>query len=84
MLKIEISINDPILAAIFGGVLGGFSTGFYLNLGGCVGGLDILGIVIKKRYEIPIGIVFNFVSSFSAILLFIKYFLYFSYPYPSP
>ena len=37
----EISINDPMLAAIFGGVLAGFSTGFYLNLGGSVGGIDI-------------------------------------------
>jgi len=60
----EISINDPMLAAIFGGVLTGFSTGFYLNLGGSVGGLDILGYVIKKRYEIPIGSVFNMVNFF--------------------
>ena len=61
---IEISIVDPMLAAIFGGVLAGFSTGFYLNLGGSVGGLDILGSVIKKRYEIPIGTVFNLVNFF--------------------
>ena len=70
---VEISINDPMLAAIFGGVLAGFSTGFYLNLGGSVGGLDILGIVIKKRYEIPIGIVFNIVNFlvlFSNAILF--------------
>jgi len=59
---VEISINDPMLAAIFGGVLAGFSTGFYLNLGGSVGGLDILGMVIKKGYEIPIGTVFNLVN----------------------
>ncbi len=61
---VRISINDPMLAAIFGGVLAGVSTGFYLNLGGSVGGLDILGIVIKKRYEIPIGSVFNMVNFF--------------------
>jgi len=69
----EISINDPMLAAIFGGVLAGFSTGFYLNLGGSVGGLDILGFVIKKRYEIPIGTVFNlvnFIVIFSNAILF--------------
>jgi len=64
---VKISISDPILAAIFGGVLAGFSTGFYLNLGGSVGGLDILGSVIKKRFEIPIGTVFNLVN-FSVIL----------------
>jgi len=64
---VKISISDPMLAAIFGGVLAGFSTGFYLNLGGSVGGLDILGSVIKKRFEIPIGTVFNLVN-FSVIL----------------
>ena len=55
---VEISINDPMLAAIFGGVLAGFGTGFYLRLGGSVGGLDIVGTVIKKRFAIPIGTVF--------------------------
>ena len=59
---IEISINDPMLAAIFAGVLSGFTAGFYLRLGGSVGGLDIIGTVIKKRYEIPIGTVFNIVN----------------------
>ena len=59
---IEISINDPMLASIFAGVLSGFTSGFYLRLGGSVGGLDIIGTVIKKRYEIPIGTVFNMVN----------------------
>lgn len=59
---LEIAINDPMLAAIFGGVLAGFSTGLYLSLGGSVGGLDIIGTVIKKRFAIPIGTVFNMVN----------------------
>ena len=59
---ILISINDPMLSAIFGGVIAGFTTGLYLNLGGSVGGLDIIGTVIKKRLAIPIGTVFNMVN----------------------
>ena len=59
---ILISISDPMLSAIFGGVIAGFTTGFYLNLGGSVGGLDIIGTVIKKRLAIPIGTVFNMVN----------------------
>ena len=59
---VEISIKDPMLAAIFGGVLAGFGTGFYLRLGGSVGGLDIIGTVIKKRFAIPIGTVFNLIN----------------------
>jgi uncharacterized membrane-anchored protein YitT (DUF2179 family) len=57
-----IPIEDPMIAAIFGGVLSGFSTGLYLRLGGSVGGLDILGTVLKKRFEIPIGYLFNAVN----------------------
>ena len=61
---VEISVKDPMLAAIFGGALSGFTTGFYLRLGGSVGGLDILGTVMKKRFAVPIGTVFNLVNFF--------------------
>ena len=69
----EIAIKDPMMAAIFGGVLAGFSTGFYLNLGGSVGGLDIVGTVIKKRLAIPIGTVFNMVNF---VVIFSNAYLY--------
>ena len=51
-----------MLAAIFGGAIAGISTGLYMSLGGSVGGLDIIGTVIKKRLSIPIGTVFNIVN----------------------
>ncbi len=70
---VEISINDPMLAAIFGGVLAGFGTGFYLRLGGSVGGLDIVATVIKKRFAIPIGTVFNLVN---IVVIFSNAYLY--------
>ena len=57
-----IPLEDPMISAIFGGVLAGFTTGFYLRLGGSVGGLDILGTVLKKRLEIPIGYLFNAIN----------------------
>ena len=58
----HIPLEDPLISAIFGGVLAGFTTGFYLRLGGSVGGLDILGTVLKKRLEIPIGNLFNAIN----------------------
>jgi len=61
---VEFSVKDPMLAAMFGGALSGFTTGFYLRLGGTVGGLDILGTVMKKRFAVPIGTVFNIVNFF--------------------
>tara|TARA_B100000579_G_scaffold400363_1_gene381956 strand:+ start:187 stop:1122 length:936 start_codon:yes stop_codon:yes gene_type:complete len=57
-----IPLEDPMISAIFGGVIAGFTTGFYLRLGGSVGGLDILGTVLKKRLEIPIGYLFNAIN----------------------
>ena len=51
-----------MISAIFGGIVAGFTTGFYLRLGGSVGGLDILGTVLKKRLEIPIGYLFNAIN----------------------
>ena len=60
--KAYIPLEDPMISAIFGGIVAGFSTGFYLRLGGSVGGLDILGTVLKKRLEIPIGYLFNAIN----------------------
>ena len=57
-----IPLEDPMISAIFGGVVAGFTTGLYLRLGGSVGGLDILGTVLKKRLEIPIGYLFNAIN----------------------
>ena len=57
-----IPLEDPMISAIFGGIVSGYTTGFYLRLGGSVGGLDILGTVLKKRLEIPIGYLFNAVN----------------------
>ena len=58
----SIPLKDPMISAIFGGVVAGFTSGFYLRLGGSVGGLDILGTVLKKRLEIPIGYLFNAIN----------------------
>lgn len=40
---------DPLLAAIFGGVINGVGTGFALKNGISTGGLDIIGIVIRLK-----------------------------------
>ncbi|MBD5431869.1 YitT family protein [Lactobacillus agrestimuris] len=40
---------DPLLCAIFGGTINGFGTGFALKNGISTGGIDIIGIVIRKK-----------------------------------
>ena len=51
----NIPTREPLLAAILGGILSGAGSGLYLRFGGSVGGLDILGAFLKKKFSIPIG-----------------------------
>ncbi|MDF7638973.1 YitT family protein [Lactobacillus sp. ESL0791] len=41
--------TDPLICAIFGGVINGMGTGFALKNGISTGGIDIIGIVIRRK-----------------------------------
>jgi uncharacterized membrane-anchored protein YitT (DUF2179 family) len=47
--------DDPMLGAIFGGVLGGIGSAIALKAGGSLGGLDILGVVLNRRFGVGVG-----------------------------
>ncbi|KRN02601.1 hypothetical protein FD13_GL001825 [Levilactobacillus senmaizukei DSM 21775 = NBRC 103853] len=47
--------NDPIICAIFGGAINGFGVGFALKNGISTGGLDIIGIVVRRKTGHSIG-----------------------------
>lgn len=47
--------SDPILASIFGGVVIAGGIGFSLRAGGSTGGFDILGSIITRKRDIPMG-----------------------------
>lgn len=52
MMKIIAPIKmsyDPIICAIFGGVINGVGTGIALKSGISTGGLDVLGIILRKK-----------------------------------
>lgn len=56
--------KDPIICGIFGAVINGLGTGMALRNNISTGGLDILGLVIRKKTGSSIGqinIAFNFV-----------------------
>lgn len=40
---------DPIICALFGGVINGVGTGIALKSGISTGGLDVLGIILRKK-----------------------------------
>jgi uncharacterized membrane-anchored protein YitT (DUF2179 family) len=50
-----IPIKDPILSALFAGILMGTGSGIILKSQGSAGGLDILSVMLLKRFSIRLG-----------------------------
>lgn len=55
LVPIEPLTTDPIICALFGGAIGGFSLGFALKNGIATGGLDIAIIAIKRATGKTVG-----------------------------
>ncbi|GMA51575.1 membrane protein [Alicyclobacillus contaminans] len=47
--------SDPLLVALYGGVLGGVSSGLILRVGGSAGGTDILSLALNRRTGKSVG-----------------------------
>lgn len=65
--------EDSLLAAVFGGVLNGFSLGYILRLGLCSGGTDFISIAVAKKFHKPI---FNYVMIFNILLVCLQGIVY--------
>ena len=50
-------IDDPLLSALAGGVLGGIGSGLIFRVNGSAGGLDIVAAIVKKYYSFNVGVV---------------------------
>lgn len=61
-LSIPPMTDDPLLAAVFGGVLGGIGSSLSLRAGGSLGGFDILGVVLNRRFSLGVGEVLLFLN----------------------
>ncbi|WP_128894754.1 YitT family protein [Longirhabdus pacifica] len=55
LAKDSLFVTDPILAAIFGGVMVGIGTGISLRAGGSTAGFDIIGFILSKKKDLPLG-----------------------------
>lgn len=47
--------TDPIISAVFGGVIIAIGTGISLRAGGSTGGLDIVGSILTRDRDFPLG-----------------------------
>lgn len=72
--------GDPMLSAIYGGILSGIGMGIVFRYGGNTGGTDIVAQILQKFTNLPVGKAFLFVDGtvilFAAAVFGIKLALY--------
>ncbi|MBO8176829.1 MAG: YitT family protein [Bacillus sp. (in: Bacteria)] len=61
---VEPFTNQPILAAVFGGLLLGVGVGLVIRHGGSLDGTEILGILLTKRLPFSVGEFVMFINIF--------------------
>lgn len=60
-------LQDPMMAAIMGGTLSGFGVGLYLRYGGSAGGLDIVAVVLRRKFGVPMGQTFISINALNVL-----------------
>ena len=56
-----LTVDDMMLASIYGGIFNGIGYGIVFRMNGSTGGFDILGAIFKKYYSMDIGsVIFGF------------------------
>jgi uncharacterized membrane-anchored protein YitT (DUF2179 family) len=65
--------NDTILSSIFGGALTGLGVGIVFRCSGSTGGFDIIGMIVSRRIDFPIGVL---LSGMNAVVIVISGFLF--------
>lgn len=65
---VEPIIHEPILAAVFGGLLLGIGVGLVIRNGGTMDGTEILGILLTKRLPFSVGEFVMFINVFIFIV----------------
>ncbi|MGJ3239427.1 MAG: YitT family protein [Anaerolineae bacterium] len=59
----EFSSDNELLAAVFGGVLGGIGSGIVIRAGGNFGGTSTLALIIQRRTGIPLSSVYLYTDT---------------------
>jgi uncharacterized membrane-anchored protein YitT (DUF2179 family) len=61
--------TDPILSAVFGGVLTGIGVGFVFRQSASTGGFDIIAMLLTHKKEFPLGAI---LSAMNAVVVFVS------------
>jgi len=66
-------VENPLLAAIFGGIMCGGGTGIVMRARGSHGGTDILAIILRQKTSISIGMIGFYLNFAIVVVLMLKY-----------
>lgn len=64
LIPVTALTNNPIIAAVFGGVIIAIGTGISLRIGGSSGGFDIIGSIITRKRDVPLGMMLFALNGF--------------------
>ncbi len=65
---LHIPIDNPLLAALFAGVISGVGSGLVFRTGGSGGGTGIIAMVLNRYFSVRVGMVFFALNSIPLIL----------------
>lgn len=61
--------QEPILGAVFGGALIGIGSGITLRIGGSSGGFDIIGSILTRSWDFPLGSILSILNAIVIVAL---------------
>lgn len=67
LIPVTAFVDEPIIASVFGGVIVGAGAGISLRAGGSTGGFDIIGSILTRKRDFPLGSIL-FVMNAAVIL----------------
>lgn len=73
LVNIHIDLNDKILNALLAGIVLGSAVGITLRSSGSQGGLDILAVMLLKRFSISLGNTILFMNAIVLLLVAVFY-----------
>ncbi|MFD3445649.1 YitT family protein [Microbacteriaceae bacterium 4G12] len=65
--------TEALLCSLFGGVIAGVGIGIVLNCCGSTGGFDVIGMLVSRKWDIPLG---GFLIILNAVVIFISGFFF--------
>lgn len=65
--------DDALLSSVFGGVIAGVAIGIIIRFYGSTGGFDVIGLILTKKRDIPLG---GLIFGLNSIVVFISGFVF--------